>query len=414
MERKVSSYLRKWLGVPRSMTDVALYSTTAKLQLPTTSLVEEFKVAKARTFLMLRDSKDPVIREAQPDVPTGRKWVVAEAVEQAESRLQHREIMGAVQRDRLGIGWRENRWWSKEGFRGRRELVTEEIRQVEEEQRVVKAVGQAQQGAWTTWEEAVGRRVTWSNLWSMEPLRISILLRSVYDLLPTPVNLTKWKMAESSACQSCGKRATLEHILASCEKALQKYTWRHNQVLKVVAVAVEKQCHRPKSNTAARQEFVKEGERRKVYQVQDVRPKVSAQGEWNLRVDLDRALSFPHHIAMTTQRPDMVLWSDKLKVVLIAELTVPWESNMQWAFERKLARYTELKGLCEDRGWICHVYPIEVGCRGFVGSSTVRFLSDIGVTTAARKPILKQLQEAAESASAWIWKKREAPYQSTT
>ena len=70
---------------------------------------------------------------------------------------------------------------------------------------------------------------------------------------------------------------------------------------------------------------------------------------------------------------------------MVVELTVPWETNMEWAFERKLARYGELKDQCEDQGWRCSVYPVEVGCRGFVGRSTVKFLCDVGMASRLRK-----------------------------
>ena len=88
---------------------------------------------------------------------------------------------------------------------------------------------------------------------------------------------------------------------------------------------------------------------------------------------------FPQHIAQTRLRPDMVLWSDAKKIVLIVELTVPWESNMEWAYERKTTRYSDLQSDCTERGWTCKIYPVEVGCRGFVGQSTIKFLSAIGV-----------------------------------
>ena len=47
MESLISKFLKKWLGVPKSLTNVALYSSSTKLKLPTKSLVEEFKLGKA-------------------------------------------------------------------------------------------------------------------------------------------------------------------------------------------------------------------------------------------------------------------------------------------------------------------------------------------------------------------------------
>ena len=50
MEQLISKYIKKWLGVPNSLTNVALYSSSTKLTLPLMSLVEEFKLGKARLF----------------------------------------------------------------------------------------------------------------------------------------------------------------------------------------------------------------------------------------------------------------------------------------------------------------------------------------------------------------------------
>lgn len=46
MERKVSSYLHRWLGLPRSLSTTALYGTNNTLQLPFSSITEEFMVSR--------------------------------------------------------------------------------------------------------------------------------------------------------------------------------------------------------------------------------------------------------------------------------------------------------------------------------------------------------------------------------
>lgn len=46
---------------------------------------------------------------------------------------------------------------------------------------------------------------------------------------------------------------------------------------------------------------------------------------------------------------------------------------MQEAFERKKKlRYTDLTAEAEQRGWTVKICPVEVGCRGFVETSTVK------------------------------------------
>ena len=68
MERLISKFIKKWLGVPNSLKNVALYSSSTKLKLPTLSLVEEYKLGKA-----LRDSSNPLVKNAQPSVITDCK-----------------------------------------------------------------------------------------------------------------------------------------------------------------------------------------------------------------------------------------------------------------------------------------------------------------------------------------------------
>ena len=253
-------------------------------------------------------------------------------------------------------------------------MVAEELRQLEEEERQAVAVGQAQQGAWTKWEEAEQRKVSWQELWRMEPIRIKFLIKAVYDLLPSPTNLVRWGVAEDSRCGHCQERGSLEHVLSACKESLTMgmYTYRHNQVLKVLRDAVQPLMQQAKRKSADKKaiNFVKEGEMSKAKKKET---NCLLHAGWTMSVDIEGGFSFPHHIAVTRQRPDMVLWCDDEKKVLLVELTVPWEGNMEWAHERKLARYVELEKDCRARGWSARTYAVEVGCRGFVGRSVGRF-----------------------------------------
>ena len=64
--------------------------------------------------------------------------------------------------------------------------------------------------------------------------------------------------------------------------------------------------------------------------------------DWVLNVDLNSPLKFPPEIVETDLRPDMVLWSRKHNNVIIIELTVPWETRLLEAHERKLTKYEPL------------------------------------------------------------------------
>ena len=76
LERTVSSYIKKWLGLPRCLSNIGLYGHNA-LELPVSSLTEEFKCTKVRLNMTLTESQDDAIREgvAAPRLVTGRKWI---------------------------------------------------------------------------------------------------------------------------------------------------------------------------------------------------------------------------------------------------------------------------------------------------------------------------------------------------
>ena len=215
---------KKWLGVPNSLTNVALYSSSTKLKLPTLSLVEEYKLGKVRLFQMLHDSRDPQVKNAQPSVITGRKWKAKIAVENDESALRMKEIIGTVAHRKAGLCVHPQRWWSKESTANRRKMVSGEIHHLEEVRRFATAVGQSKQGAWTKWENAKDKAVTWRDLKHMEPKKLSFLIKAVYDVLPTAVNLHAWGLTTSDRCRACGKSASLTHILTGSEYALRSYT----------------------------------------------------------------------------------------------------------------------------------------------------------------------------------------------
>ncbi len=103
-EQKVSSYLRRWLGLPRTLSNIGLHGNTNKLSLPFSSVREEFIVARAREHLQYSVSRDAKVSGAGIVVRTGRKWRAAEAVQQAETRLKHKAILGTVAQGRAGLG----------------------------------------------------------------------------------------------------------------------------------------------------------------------------------------------------------------------------------------------------------------------------------------------------------------------
>ena len=123
---------------------------------------------------------------------------------------------------------------------------------------------------------------------------------------------------------------------------------------------------------------------------------LNGASDWKVSANLKTSLQFPVHIIQTEKRPDIVAWSDSKKSVLLIELTVPWEESREEAHKWKKNRYETLRVDSAEKGWICHVIPIEVGCRGFIGHSVISFLSKIGITSRSLKVASNRLQTTAQ------------------
>ncbi|CAH1248899.1 GRASP [Branchiostoma lanceolatum] len=120
------------------------------------------------------------------------------------------------------------------------------------------------------------------------------------------------------------------------------------------------------------------------------------RGVWEMLVDLDKQLHFPSVICETALRPDLVLWSVDQKSVVIVELTVPWEENLQTAYERNKLKYEELVQECRENGWRTQLYPVEVGVRGFVGASLLRLYRDLKIRGKAQTQLVRLVSEEVE------------------
>ncbi|KAL0183880.1 hypothetical protein M9458_019576, partial [Cirrhinus mrigala] len=210
LEKSISQFLRRWLGLPRSLSSIALYGHSTKLHLPLSGLSEEFKVTRSREVLMYRDSRDIKVTAAGILVKTRRKWQAQEAVTKAEVRLRHKTLVGSVATGRAGFGCFPRPRYDLAHGKERRRLIQDKIRAEVEEERYTKMAGMSKQGAWTRWEQVDPRRITWAELWKAEPFRIKFLVQSVYDVLPSPANLHIWGLADTPECKLCQKRGKLE------------------------------------------------------------------------------------------------------------------------------------------------------------------------------------------------------------
>ena len=151
-------------------------------------------------------------------------------------------------------------------------------------------MGQPKQGSWTRWENTKDRTITWSDIKQREPKQLSFLIKAVYDILPTPVNLRLWWLSTSNLCKAREKIANLKHVLTECQYSLRSYTWRHNEILGIIAEIEGNVSKTPHRNNRHKLTLL------------------DGCTDWCVIADVDRQLAFPTEIKSTRQRPDLVIW----------------------------------------------------------------------------------------------------------
>ena len=87
--------------------------------------------------------------------------------------------------------------------------------------------------------------------------------------------------------------------------------------------------------------------------------------------DLETQLAVPREVAITSLRPDIVLWS------VLCELTCPWEENAKCTHEMKLAKYKGLINEIASNGWSVKVLALKVVCREFASISLRSYFTAI-------------------------------------
>ena len=209
------------------------------------------------------------------------------------------------------------------------------------------------------WEGLERRKLSWKELWEMMASNISFIVRAIYDVLPSPKNLHQW-YGEDPTFALGPTPATLKHILTGCKTSLTqgRYTWRHNQVLKGLAAALESKRNTTNSlplratNSITAPIFIREGQKKPNHPpTKSEAGQLAIARDWKMLVDIGQQLIFPPEIAAPTLRPDLVLWSPSMKSVNIIELTVPWENSTKESYEHKKLRYTELAADAQQQGW---------------------------------------------------------------
>lgn len=97
-----------------------------------------------------------------------------------------------------------------------------------------------------------------------------------------------------------------------------------------------------------------------------------------MQANLGRWLVFLD-VIHTNLRPDIVLWSQEGKKIIMVELAVSLEERCEVAYQRKKLKYQDLADDNCSKGWSAWIFPVEMCYRGFPAQSTWRAVTGLGI-----------------------------------
>ena len=427
--------LKKWAGLFASAEVGTLYRTRSMFGLGLTSMTTVFEQLQVIKCHLLKFSSDKHItalyhiREDREKAETGQVWRATRLASLSLSMVKH-DLMyqHAEPGDMRGLG-HEVFVSSDPSLPEHRTRCSKAVIKLHQEKLVAHAHTLAMQGVWTNWwERTISFDYTWNNLiYGTGPRVLSFVLNATINSLPSRDLLCLLGYNVSKICPLCGGRATVHHILVNCKKALldKRYTWRHDSVLATLLQALQPVLISHNSSPPApvklpsiRSSFIPASTKTKcssTIRTRSNKPRLSLLGsanDWKLLVDFDQMkILFPAHITSTDQRPDIILWSDSLRRVILVELTCPAEEGIEAASIRKSARYLELvDSINQDNRkykWSAHLLTIESGARGFVAHSMRIFLKKIGFSNKQASKVCKDVSEVTARCSYGIWLMRD-------
>ena len=267
---------------------------------------------------------------------------------------------------------------------------------------------------------------------------LSFILNSIQDTLHTPANLRRWDSKKEQACALCGwKNVGIIHILCGCKVGLEltgdtrkifvsniktvdesysarvligckpirleqgRVSYRHDSILSIIANRIKQKTDSfttpTELNTGLEPvKFVEAGQKGKKRK----KPKLGLlHTEWCIQVDYrGKPVQFPPHIITTLDRPDIMIYSNASKMVLLIELTSPAEENIEkWReYNYKQSKYEKLAEHIREGGiWKVKILTVEIWARGFVAKQTGHVWRTLGFTEADNRKLTNVVSRVA-------------------
>ena len=125
--------------------------------------------------------------------------------------------------------------------------------------------------------------------------------------------------------------------------------------------------------------------------------------DWILLADLNSNYCFPVHIAFTQLRPDITIFSNSLRNVILIELTYPCEENMESWHSTKINKYLALKTIIESSGWCVELFAVEVAAGGYCSKSVLCCFKKLVFNNNLIRDTIKKLSKCSMECSFCIW-----------
>ena len=312
--------MRKWLHLHHSTSSLCFYSSASLFPLAIKSSSSALKASKISGHLLLRNSQDRLVSSCVPKLQTGI-CKVEDAVLSCENDIKISQVCGNGHKNQSSKHY------------GR--YISDHHKTIDDTYAFSKAVQLQVQGQWIRWINYVQQDFSWATLMATPANLTSFCLASTFDTLPSPTNLKRSRTTTEAMYTLCSKDVcTTAHILGACKVALQqgRYTFRHDtdlhQVTEVLQTFISNIKEAVRISAKSSIMFLKKGAKVPRKRSPPVGILHYASG-WVLLADLNGNYCFPVHIAFTQLRPDITIFSNSLRKVILIELTCPCDENME-------------------------------------------------------------------------------------
>ena len=249
---------RRWIGLAKCVEPSILYRSSEHFGLNFKDLVQMEKQLRVIKWQIIKYSKDTQMQQLynyrlaldrSGHIGRGNRTSPCLTLEELENSRALERFVGFGQQGRQGLGSRCR--YRKVDTRV--DIITR-MKKEAEEKRLVILHQYELQASWLSWglNEMMKSDFGWNTLlYDYSDRLLKFVVNSQTNTLPTPDNLRRWGLKRNVACGLCGKKeVTLSHVLGDCDWVREmknkfpredRYTWRHNNVLHMLSMAIQDQ-----------------------------------------------------------------------------------------------------------------------------------------------------------------------------